>query len=469
MIIDPTTSMTRLKQFFSDELPNNTLDIPDLIRIEDLPISSSAPLNSYLMINNSNLKSINLPNLVQFSPVLKGNNLRQVNLQSLKQIEFGSARVVANLAEPTISFLQDTKIESLELPNFLGTSNEVPVAGTEITSDAAKYSSFRNNHWLKTVSMGNNLINLDDVKKFNGFWFQNNYSLVALKLNYPFVIPIDRREGLNTTPIGAGNGYIYVPSNLVDSYKTASIWSYFGENNKIKSLDEYNISAYNDTITDSWPQIISNCNTNNYGKYSIGDTKTLYLNNGIPIQMTIVAKGFDNQENGSKAPLTWMTKTISLFTRYNLGDIFPNTQHNFHNATSNYRAIFTDIIWNQLDPVIQNGIKPVIKRSAGWNENGRNNSIPSVESLWPPSASELGIMSYTDPYPYFSEGELPNYFLGFTNLIRDEQNNLITVGTRDYSNQTGYPDVIRSTSRTTRMELVYGSDSKSYIIFGFCT
>ena len=473
MIIDPTTSMTRLKQYFDDNLPDNTLNIEDLIHMDVL---TSNPSNSPLIINNDNIEIINLPNYVQSSYILKGKNLREVDLSSLSQIEFGSARLINNMNFPPISFLQDTKIEVLDLPNFIGARSEIPATGVLITDDSSSYASFRNNYWLKTVSMGNNLMNESDNSscKFNGFWFQNNYSLVALKLNYPYVIPIDRFEGLFTTPLDAGDGYIYVPENLITSYQTATFWSRFGDNNKIKALSAYenDIKKYNDTITDSWSQIISNCNTNNYGKYSIGDTKTLYVN-GMPIQMVIVAKDFDVQENGTKAPLTWMMKTISLFTRYNLGNDFNGVSVNFHNATANYRALFTDMIWNGLDTIMQNGIKPVRKYSAGFegSANDRNNSILSIETIWPPSASELNLASYTSPYPYFNtlDEVRPNYFLGLTNLITDHQNNLITIGTRDYSNTSGNPDLIRSTSKTTKMELIYGSDANSYIIFGFCT
>lgn len=487
MILDKDTSMTRLKQFFSDTLPNNTLDIPDLIRADtETPYSFWSPL----VINGSNLEVINLPNNVQSPYIIKGKNLREVNLSSLAQIEFGSQILDNrdNLFLP-LSIIQDTKIEKLELPNFVGTLGEVPTSGTLISDTGAERASFRNNFWLKTVSLGNNLMREEDNTsfKFNGFWFRNNYSLVALKLNYPYVIPIDRYEGFNTTPIMEGQGYIYVPTqDLIEAYTNNTIWGRFAS--KFRLLDNYatDMLKYEDTITDSWEQIINNCNSpTGYTKYNIGDTKTLYVN-GAPAQMVIGAKDFDILENGNRAPLTWLSKTISIFTRYNLGTVFGNGGANFHEAngtTENpgYRALFTNTIFNAIssnkntnDSIIKNGIKPVIKYSTGniGAVNEWSNSIQSIETIWPPSTSELGIRNYTSPYPYFNDSRFfdgPYYYLGLTNLITDESGTVITIGTRDYSQSAYYPDILRATGKNSKMEAVAADSTNSYLIFGFCT
>ena len=490
MIIDPTTSMNRLKAFFSnsatDTLPNNTLEIPDLIKIDsDMP-----SFQNPLVINNDYIEVINLPNFVQSPYILKGKNLRKVDLTALTQIEF-SQEYLHSSDFLLLSILQDTKIQTLNLPNFKGTQGEVPSSGVTIGDSRSERASFRNNYWLKTVFMGNSFMKESENTqfKFNGFWFRNNYSLVALVLNYPYVIPIDRTEGFNTTPIIEGNGYIYVPNqDLLDDYLTS--WgSKF--TNKFKLISNYNndMKAYDDTITDSWSQIIANCANGSYTKYNIGDTKTLYWN-GVPAQMVIIAKGtdtvHDTKEDGSAAALTWMLKNITIFTRYNLNTVFGNSGANFSNATGTsefpgYKALFTDTIFNGIssnsetkDSIIQNGIKPVIKYSAGNIGNGTtewSGTIQSVETIWPLSASEMNLQGHTNPYAYFSDPRnpnRPNFFLGHTTLTADSSGNAITIGTRDYSAYSSYPDVIRSTGKNTKMELI-SNTSNSYLIFGFCT
>jgi hypothetical protein len=44
-------------------------------------------------------------------------------------------------------------------------------------------------------------------------------------------------NGVNNSPIGQGTGYVYVPSALVDSYKTAANWSTFA--NQIRAIEDY--------------------------------------------------------------------------------------------------------------------------------------------------------------------------------------------------------------------------------------
>lgn len=44
-------------------------------------------------------------------------------------------------------------------------------------------------------------------------------------------------NGVNNSPIGKGTGYVYVPSALVDSYKTATNWSTFA--NQFRAIEDY--------------------------------------------------------------------------------------------------------------------------------------------------------------------------------------------------------------------------------------
>lgn len=44
-------------------------------------------------------------------------------------------------------------------------------------------------------------------------------------------------NGVNSTPIGKGTGYVYVPSALIDSYKTATNWSTFAS--QFRAIEDY--------------------------------------------------------------------------------------------------------------------------------------------------------------------------------------------------------------------------------------
>lgn len=57
--------------------------------------------------------------------------------------------------------------------------------------------------------------------------FYNCSSLSIITLEYSTVCSISTSEILYQTPIASGTGSIYVPTSLVDAYKSASGWTYF--------------------------------------------------------------------------------------------------------------------------------------------------------------------------------------------------------------------------------------------------
>jgi hypothetical protein len=44
-------------------------------------------------------------------------------------------------------------------------------------------------------------------------------------------------SGVNNTPIGKGTGYVYVPSALIETYKTATNWSTFAA--QFRAIEDY--------------------------------------------------------------------------------------------------------------------------------------------------------------------------------------------------------------------------------------
>ncbi len=58
------------------------------------------------------------------------------------------------------------------------------------------------------------------------------------------VASLSSTSSFNGTPIASGAGYIYVPSALIDSYKTAANWSTFA--NQFRALENYTVDG---TIT----------------------------------------------------------------------------------------------------------------------------------------------------------------------------------------------------------------------------
>lgn len=475
MITNATLSLQKLKLFFEDDTSFTSIDIPELIRLDN---TGNTLLNA-ISVNNSNIKSIDLHNMEQSPFILGGENLQEVNLARLSSVEFANNPYLGgNYGGNFVSsILQGTKIQELILPNFIGTPG--PYA-TDLGHGFARYTPFWNNYWLRHVELGNEFMSYNASYWFNGLWFYNNYFLTTLILRYPFQIDLKTRGGFNTTPIGAGLGKIYVPTNLVDTYRNATHWSAY--RNNILSIDEYAESANQDTITDSWDTIVSNCNSSQYEQYNIGDTKTLKIN-GMPTQMVIVDKTSSSSSGlggdtiasgtyaGQKAALVWMEKTIARFNTNTISHAFSTNNKQYSDATS-YRNIF-NILYNGIEePALkaENGIKTVNKTARGYNNENQSFSASSIDVLWPPSLAELGMLQST-PYTYYRTNN-PYYTLGETTLINDGTNN-ITIGLRDYGNSTNnYPITLQQKTNPASGEKPMGENtslSTAYTVFGFCT
>ena len=66
------------------------------------------------------------------------------------------------------------------------------------------------------------------------FWYCTNLTTIILSNNQ--VVTLEYISAFENSSIAHGTGYIYVPDNLVDSYKTATNWSNYA--NQFKPISE---------------------------------------------------------------------------------------------------------------------------------------------------------------------------------------------------------------------------------------
>lgn len=126
----------------------------------------------------------------------------------LESVAFPSCEVVRNDA-----FYNCVKLESVELPNV-----------TSIEGSAFRLCAILPNIDLPLVtSIGSNA-------------FQECRKLQSIILRSQTVCTLGSNVFLSTL-IASGTGYIYVPADLVESYKTATNWVTYA--NQIKPLSEY--------------------------------------------------------------------------------------------------------------------------------------------------------------------------------------------------------------------------------------
>ena len=71
--------------------------------------------------------------------------------------------------------------------------------------------------------------------------FANCSSLKTLVLRSDAVVTLENTNALTSTLIANGSGYIYVPSALIDSYRTATNWATYSA--QFRALEDYTVDG----------------------------------------------------------------------------------------------------------------------------------------------------------------------------------------------------------------------------------
>ena len=148
-------------------------------------------------------------------------------------------------------------------------------------------------------------------------------------------------------------------------------------------------SLKGDTISDSWEEIIANCDNGIYAsKYQVGDLKTIDVGSEGPVQMQIVAIDTDllASDNTKKAPITWISKQLL------------KTYKAMHGTSSSYlsdwancdmRTYLRGTVLPMLPSVVQNGIKEVTKYTCKRTGPTTYTTVSATENIWLPSYREV--------------------------------------------------------------------------------
>lgn len=78
---------------------------------------------------------------------------------------------------------------------------------------------------------------LASIKYARSNCFYKCTALETLIIRTPSVVPLTAGTTFTATPIANGTGYIYVPSALVESYKSATNWSAFAD--QFRAIEDY--------------------------------------------------------------------------------------------------------------------------------------------------------------------------------------------------------------------------------------
>ena len=127
----------------------------------------------------------------------------------------------SNVVDMNSMFSGCSSLKSIDVSNF-DTSNVV-----DMNSMFSECSS------LTSIDLSS--FNTSNVTDSDGL-FAGCLNLTSVIINRPEVFRLTGANGFLLTPIEAGNGYIYVPDDLVETYKISYGWTQFA--NQIKPISE---------------------------------------------------------------------------------------------------------------------------------------------------------------------------------------------------------------------------------------
>lgn len=409
---------------------------------------------------NDTLKSVTLPFCKgtianSFYNCYQIENISLPLLSILNQYDFSYCYKLKNLSIPLLSGIYgEYALSSCYSLNDLDLSKVTRVSfnalrhsgfGTITLPSCTNFGAIGENFRLSTLDLGQQMT-------FSGSMFSNVYSLCHLILRSESICTLSESFVFNNTPIANGIGWIYVPSDLVESYKTASNWSIYA--NQIVSLDEYPKALSGETITDSWDEIFLAESDGSYKtKYSVGDTKYLVVG-GTYVLMQIVAFDRDilSSDHTSTAKITWLAKSLSFEFSMNFAHV---TKGGW--ADCECRKFLSDTIYEQIPENVRNKILAVDKTYTTTSSSSSTATIS--DKLWIPSMGEIyGSSTGIDYTDFFTD-----------NSVRQKHNGLLTNNAyywwlRSVSSSTAFHDVdIGGGVRYNNAFYNYG------VALGFCT
>lgn len=254
------------------------------------------------------------------------------------------------------------------------------------------------------------------------------------------------------TPILINYGAVYVPSDLVSTYKADSNWSKY----TILPISEYPNDSLPETVSDTWAQIAAASQDGTYAsKYSVGDVKSIDID-GTTYYVQLVAKDADvlASDGVSNAHMTWMLfkKTYGTHAMNGNGEW----------ANSDMRSWLSGTVLPLLPSDVQNAIKEVIKNTDIYASasGALTHDKQTIDKLWIPSAREIfGGSSYEQNGPIYS-GIFTD---SDSRVMYNADISTKACWLRSASSGTQYRTIGTSGSASTSSQT-----TQSGVIFGFC-
>ena len=134
------------------------------------------------------------------------------------------------------SFQNNTKLKSIDFPLLEDVGRNICYGCSELESVNLPRAT-KLGWYVFTNCKKLTVLDFPLLTYIEGNSFQGCSALVTLILRSSTLCTLNATNALASTPIATGTGYIYVPSALVEEYKSATNWSTYAE--QIRAIEDY--------------------------------------------------------------------------------------------------------------------------------------------------------------------------------------------------------------------------------------
>lgn len=185
---------------------------------------------------DGSLDSVYKPNYISFYQY-KGDSLdyELANLDTSKVTDMSYMfYLCSNLNSLNLSKFNTSNVTSMKyMFNLCYNLRNIDVSNFDTSNVTNMIGMFSNCSSLQSLDLSN--FDTSNVTN-NSNMFLNCERLVKLIINNPNLFKMTNSNMFNNTPIASGTGYVYVPDNMVETYKSATNWSVYAE--QIKPISE---------------------------------------------------------------------------------------------------------------------------------------------------------------------------------------------------------------------------------------
>lgn len=400
----------------------------------------------------------------------------------VRQYAFRNNKTLVNVELPTVEYNSSSNRNKYMFQNCTALKN-VKLKGMTRTPQYA----FSGCTALESVEMSDNLSYIDsnflnncpitifDTKNTSDTTFTVNSSafnaskITHLILRSTKVASLSNANAFTGTPIYMGEGAVYVPLSLLDSYKSATNWSQFAAN--IYPIEEVSgevvLRTNFDTIEDTWEQILAAEQDDTYStKYHVGDTKSVSID-GVDVMMQIAAFDADTIAGGSeKAKISWVCKKLygenqKMNTTSSASGGWPAMSiYTYLNDTSSG-------VYSKIESTVKDAIKTVVKPY--WDAAASAEKT-STDKLWLLSNQEVNFVTNSS---YHKEDGGVTYSGLFPTATNNSNTNRVKYNS-SYSADNWWLRSSRSSTSFVRVGSGgsagdFGANDFGGVVFGFCT